>query len=69
MPVFRTPDAPHFDQHGVRDFLRLIQLHGDHAGIKDKDLLIPYIYHYSSDCARELICYVPEFDLEVPDKT
>ncbi|KAJ6481533.1 hypothetical protein C8R47DRAFT_590684 [Mycena vitilis] len=69
MPVPRTPNAPYFDQRGVTDFLNLILQHGSNAGIDDADDLVSFIVHYSSDRVREVIQYIPEIDVDEPNRT
>jgi hypothetical protein len=69
MPIPRTPNAPYFDEHGVRNFLALILQHGSNAGITDPDELVTFIVRYSSDRVREVIQYIPELDDDTPDRT
>ncbi|KAK1223226.1 hypothetical protein PQX77_013890 [Marasmius sp. AFHP31] len=69
MPIPGTRNAPHFNGKFVSDFLDRIKLHGGAAQISDNDKLVDYIYHYSSDQVKEYICYLPEFDLEIPGRT
>ncbi|KAJ7648673.1 hypothetical protein DFH06DRAFT_1423371 [Mycena polygramma] len=69
MPVPRTPNAPYFDQRGVTDFLNLILQHGSNAGIDDPDELVSFIVRYSSDRVREVIQYIPEIDIDEPNRT
>ncbi|KAF8216560.1 hypothetical protein K438DRAFT_396585 [Mycena galopus ATCC 62051] len=69
MPTPHSPLAPCFIGSRVREFLFEILLLGEHAGIRDTDLLVPFLVRYSSDHVRELIQYMPEFDSEVPNKT
>lgn len=49
MPVPCTPNAPYFDQHGVRAFLDLILLHDPNTGITDADALVTFIVRYSTE--------------------
>ncbi|KAK1225160.1 hypothetical protein PQX77_011916 [Marasmius sp. AFHP31] len=71
MPIAGTRDAPHFNGKYTTEFLNKIILHGRNAGHTDtdKDKLVDYIYHYSSDRIKEHIRYLPEFDIEIPGKT
>ncbi|KAJ7168842.1 hypothetical protein C8R46DRAFT_1218227 [Mycena filopes] len=69
MPIPRTPNAPYFDERGVRTFLQLILQHGLNAGITDADELVTFIVRYSSDRVREVIKYIPELDDDVPNRT
>ncbi|KAJ7713879.1 hypothetical protein B0H16DRAFT_1702253 [Mycena metata] len=69
MPIPRTPNAPYFDERGVRDFLALILQYGSNAGITNPDALVSYIVRYSSDRVREVIQYVPELDDDTPNRT
>ncbi|KAF7349936.1 hypothetical protein MVEN_01294400 [Mycena venus] len=69
MPVPRTPNAPYFDERGVRAFLDLILLHGSNAGITNADTLVTFIVRYSSDRVREVIRYIPELDDDTPNRT
>ncbi|KAG7087072.1 hypothetical protein E1B28_013054 [Marasmius oreades] len=71
MPIPGTQNAPHFNGKFATDFLNRILLHGKAAGFMDTDrnMLVDYIYHYSSDLIKESICYLPEFDIELPNKT
>ncbi len=69
MPIPGTANAPSFNGRYPRDFLSKIELHGRAAGIVDKDLLVDYIYDYSTDDTKAQIRYLPEFDREVIGKT
>ncbi|KAK6991689.1 hypothetical protein R3P38DRAFT_2572046, partial [Favolaschia claudopus] len=69
MPVSRTPEAPYFDERGVRAFLDRILLHGLNAGITNPDELVSYIVFYPSYRVRELIQYMAELDPEIPNRT
>ncbi|KAJ7601406.1 hypothetical protein DFH06DRAFT_1026146, partial [Mycena polygramma] len=69
MPIPRTPGAPYFDQHGVTNFLNLILQHGSNAGIHNPDDLVSFIVRYSSDRVREVIEYIPEIDVDEPNRT
>ncbi|KAJ7861605.1 hypothetical protein B0H13DRAFT_1900445 [Mycena leptocephala] len=69
MPIPRTPNAPYFDERGVRGFLALILQHGSNAGITNADELVSFIVRYSSDRVREVIQYIPELDDDTPNRT
>ncbi|KAJ7853249.1 hypothetical protein B0H13DRAFT_1904231 [Mycena leptocephala] len=69
MPIPRTPGAPYFDEHGVTNFLNLILQHGSNAGISNPDELVSFIVRYSSDRVREIIQYIPEIDVDEPNRT
>ncbi|KAJ6557552.1 hypothetical protein B0H19DRAFT_1148076 [Mycena capillaripes] len=69
MPIPRTPNAPYFDERGVRAFLTLILQHGSCAGITDADKLVSFIVRYSSDRVRAIIQYIPELDEDTPNRT
>ncbi|KAJ7775404.1 hypothetical protein B0H16DRAFT_1756736 [Mycena metata] len=69
MPIPRTPNAPYFDERGVRTFLRLILQHGSNVGIQNADELVTFIVRYSSDRVREVIQYIPELDDDEPNRT
>ena len=69
MPIPGTANAPSFNGRYPWDFLLKIELHGRAAGIVDKDLLVDYIYDYSTDDTKAQIRYLPEFDQEVTGKT
>ncbi|KAK0183834.1 hypothetical protein F5146DRAFT_939639 [Armillaria mellea] len=53
----------------THDFLNLILQHGKSTGINDSDNLVDLIYHYSSNEVKEVIHYMPKFDIKVPNKT
>ncbi|KAJ6523754.1 hypothetical protein B0H19DRAFT_1276842 [Mycena capillaripes] len=69
MPIPRTHGAPYFDERGVSSFLNLILQHGSNAGINDADQLVSFIVRYSSDRVREIIQYIPEIDVDEPNRT
>ncbi|KAJ7022202.1 hypothetical protein C8F04DRAFT_1194689 [Mycena alexandri] len=69
MPIPRTPNAPYFDERGVRAFLTLILQHGSCAGITNADELVSFIVRYSSDRVRAVIQYIPELDEDMPSRT
>jgi hypothetical protein len=69
MPIPRTPNAPSFDERGVRAFLTLILQHGSCAGITDADELVSFIMRYSSYRVRAVIQYIPELDEDTPNRT
>jgi hypothetical protein len=68
-PIPRTPEAPHFDEHGITNFLNLILQHGSNAGISNPDELVSFIVRYSSDRVREVIQYIPGIDVDEPNRT
>jgi hypothetical protein len=69
MPIPRTPNAPYFDEHGIREVLALIFQHGSNAGIDEAEELVSFIVRYSSDRVREVTQYIPELDDDAPDRT
>jgi hypothetical protein len=69
MPIPGTKDAPVFSGTYPTDFLLRLELHAAAAAIDDKNKLVDYIYHYSSDKVKEYLRFLPEFDIELPNKT
>lgn len=68
MPIPGTSNTPIFNGQYSQDFLSKIELHGSAAGISDKNLLVDYIYDYSTDEPKSEIRYLPEFDREKSGK-
>ncbi len=68
MPIPGTSNAPLFNGRYPRDFIAKIELHGAAAGILSKDLLVDYIYDYSTDEVKAEIRFLPEFNKEKSGK-
>ena len=62
MPIPGTSNVPLFNGRYSRDFLAKIEFHRAAAGIISKDLLVDYIYDYSTDEVKAKIWFLPEFN-------
>ena len=69
MPIMGSADAPQFNGECVNEFLQAIEQCGENAGISNLDDLVPYIQWYSTEDVKEVICCMPEFDNDIPNKT
>ena len=68
MPAPRTESAPRFSGKNVRHFLHTLIEFGTRTGITNHNELVPYILWYSSEEVKRVICFLPEFDKDIPNK-